>query len=96
MWNVKVVLNFIKSNRRLGREFSLVELNFALAMPLVLTSTARASSIKHLHIKCMAVAKGQYKFYFNKLQKSKERKKLYSITYHEYILMMMSYALPMS
>ena len=70
IWNVDVVLTYIKNNMSVRSQLSEKNLTCKLTVLLALSSALRASSIQHLNINFMAKTKSCYKFYLNKLDKS--------------------------
>ena len=85
IWNVDVVLTYIKNNMSVSSQLSEKNLTCKLTVLLALSSALRASSIQHLNINFMAKTKSCYKFYLNKLDKSwRKCKAPPAFTYQEY------------
>ena len=85
IWDVDVVLTYIKNNTSVNFQLSEKNLTYKLTVLLALSSALKASSIQHLNINFMAKTNSCYKFYFNKLHKSWRRGKASpAVTYQEY------------
>ena len=85
IWNVDVVLTYIKNNMSVSSQLSEKNLTCKLTVLLALSSALRASSIQHLNINFMAKTKSCYKFYLNKLDKSwRKCQAPTAVTYQEY------------
>ena len=86
IWDVDVVLTYIKNNMSVNSQLSEKNLTCKLTVLLALSSALRASSIQHLNINFIAKTNSCYKFYFNKLHKNWRRGKAPPVvTYQEYI-----------
>ena len=75
IWDVQVVLNFIKSNWPVSSNLSDKNLTLKLTTLLALTSSSRASAIHHLNINFMITTEKFVQFTFHKLHKSWRRGK---------------------
>ena len=64
IWNVDVVLTYIKNNMSVNYKLFEKNLTYKLTVLFALSSALRASSIQHLSIKFMAKAKSYYRFSF--------------------------------
>ena len=70
VWDVQVVLNFIKKNRGISSSLPDQELTNKLCMLLSLTTAFRVSDLQHLDIRYMIKEDNKVTFYFPKLHKS--------------------------
>ena len=85
IWDVDVVLTYIKNNMSVNSQLSEKNLTYKLTVLLGLSFALRASSIQHLNINFRAKTNSCYKFYFNKLHKSWRRGKAQpAVTYQVY------------
>ena len=85
VWDVEVVLGFLKTNLSNNTQLSDLDLSQKLTALLALTAAQRVSSIHHLNIDFMVKNGTSYVFYFNKLHKSWKRGKAPPcITYQAY------------
>ena len=85
MWDMGVVLRYIKDRMPHNSKLSNKELTFKLTGLLALASAGRASMIHHLNITFLAKSKTMYKFYFNKLHKSwRNGKPPPEVTYYDF------------
>ena len=75
IWDVDVVLKFIKSNMGNDLDLSEGDLAHKLTALLALAAAQRVSAIQHLNIDFMAKTNSQVTFYFTKLHKSWRRGK---------------------
>ena len=76
VWDVEIVLVYLKTNMPVNSQFSDKDLTHKLAVLMALSSASRASLLQHLNIKFMARNDMSYKFYFHKLHKSWRRGKV--------------------
>ena len=85
IWDVQVVLVYIKTNWADNKTLSIADLTLKLVTLLALTAASRASAIHHLDVRFMAANDKQCTFYFNKLHKSwRNKKPPPAITYYAY------------
>ena len=82
IWNVDVVLTYIKNSMSVNYKLFEKNLTYKLTVLFALCSALRASSIQHLSIKFMAKAKSCYKFSFKKGWK--KGKAPLPVTFQEY------------
>ena len=70
VWDVQVLLNFIKKDWGISSSLIDQELTYKLCMLLSLTTASRISSLQHLDIRYMTKGDNKVTFYFAKLHKS--------------------------
>lgn len=70
IWDVQVVIDYIKQKFKDNRQISIRSLSLKLTMLLALTSASRVLGIHNLDINFMTKTNDQYTFTFNKLHKS--------------------------
>ena len=75
IWDVEVVLNYVKNNWSDNNSLSLMDLTLKLTVLLALTASARAGAIHHLDVNFMVNNDRLYIFYFSKLHKAWRNKK---------------------
>ena len=70
IWDVQIVINYIKSEWGYSESLSDKFLTLKLVMLMALTSASRASAIHHLDIRYMVKGNGKYVFKFHGINKS--------------------------
>ena len=84
IWDVKVMLNYIKSECGYSEGLSDKPLTLKLVMLMALTSASRASAIHQLDIRYKVKGNGKYLFKFRRLNKSwRWGKAIPSLEFHE-------------
>ena len=85
IWDVQIVIKYIKSEWRYSEGLSDKLLTLKLVMLMALTSAYSASAIHHLDIRYMVKGNGKYVFKFHRLHKSwRCEKPIPSLEFHEY------------
>ena len=77
IWDVDVVLSFIKSNWGQNSDLSLIDLTYKLTMSFTLITASRVLAIKNLSVEYMTRSKDQYIFHGDKLLKNWRNYQLY-------------------
>ena len=70
VWDVQVVLNFVKKDRGISSSLTDQELTYKLCKLLSLPTASRVSGLQHLDKRFMTKADNKVTFYFAKLHKS--------------------------
>ena len=70
IWDVQIVINYIKSEWGYSEGLLDKFLTLKLVMLMALTSASRAFAIHHLDIRYMVKGNGKYVFKFHRLHKS--------------------------
>ena len=85
IWDVQIVINYIKSEWRYSEGLSGKLLTLKLVMLMALTSASRASAVHHLDIMYMVKGNEKYVSKFHRLHKSwRCGKPISSLEFHEY------------
>ena len=70
VWNVQVVLNFIKKDWGISNSLTDQEFTYKLCMLFSLTTASRVSGLQYVDIMYITTGDNKVTFYFAKLQKS--------------------------